>query len=301
MAGTLALTIRNEQPHPVTATATRDQWHQIHYSRYFASPNPSLSSTSPSLVPLQIRRKRGTWISTSSPDASLHIIYGSSTSDTILSVYFGEKILEEHCISRLQFSWPQVSCVSGYPARGCRTLFVSYLDSLGEIQKFALRFSTNYEAESFVNVLLETLKNKEEPEPLYSDFQSEISSRSEFMSSSILPSRACEEELGIMTSVDTYTPEMPPSLNYEVDQPSCNQETNVNHVYEGLYPTLPPSFTSLITNCFSGVKEAAAQPPVSDEADLKSLIVRYMEDSSFQDMMVKVEKVIDELGGDLSL
>lgn len=97
MAGTLALTIRNEQPHPVTATATRDQWHQIHYSRYFAFPNPSLSSTYPSLVPLQIRRKRGTWISTSSPDASLHIIYGSSTSDTILSVYFGEKILVSHC------------------------------------------------------------------------------------------------------------------------------------------------------------------------------------------------------------
>ncbi|GAY36262.1 hypothetical protein CUMW_020990 [Citrus unshiu] len=259
MAGTLALTIRNEQPHPVTATATRDQWHQIHYSRYFAFPNPSLSSTYPSLVPLQIRRKRGTWISTSSPDASLHIIYGSSTSDTILSVYFGEKIL---------------------------------------IQKFALRFSTNYEAESFVNVLLETLKNKDEPEPLYSDFQSEISSRSEFMSSSILPSRACEEELGIMTSVDTYTPEMPPSLNNEVDQPSCNQETNVNHVYEGLYPTLPPSFTSLITNCCSGVKEGWFPVPVIDKNISCDPI-----GGIWKIHLSKVEKVIDELGAakDLSV
>lgn len=68
-----------------------------------------------------------------------------------------------------------------------------------------------------------------------------------------------------MTSVDTYTPEMPPSLNYEVDQPSCNQETNVNHVYEGLYPTLPPSFTSLITNCCSRVKEGWFPVPVIDK------------------------------------
>lgn len=40
---------------------------------------------------------------------------------------------EEHYISKLQFSWPQVSCVSGYPARGSRILFVSYLDSSGKV------------------------------------------------------------------------------------------------------------------------------------------------------------------------
>lgn len=92
MAGSLATAVANDRP--LVATA-RDQWHHIHFSRFFTYPDPSLSSTCPSLVPHQLRgrRRRGTWISTSSSDASLHIISDSFTSDAILTVCFREKIL----------------------------------------------------------------------------------------------------------------------------------------------------------------------------------------------------------------
>ncbi|KAG5001658.1 hypothetical protein JHK85_023318 [Glycine max] len=53
---------------------------------------------------------------------------------------------------------------------------------LWQIQKFAMRFPSIYEAESFINALKEILKGDKDPEPLNTDFGSEILSQSEFMS-----------------------------------------------------------------------------------------------------------------------
>ncbi|KAK2636567.1 hypothetical protein Ddye_031359 [Dipteronia dyeriana] len=309
MAGSMALVVTGDdlESRTVIATATRNQWHQINFSRFFTFPDHSQSSTCPSLAvptrrPCGASNTGGTWISTSSPTASLHIINDRPSSDSILTVCFRDRILEEHYISKLHFSWPQVSCVSGYPARGSRTLFVSYQDSAFKIQKFALRFPTIYEAETFVNALNETLKDNGEPAPLNSDFRSEISSQSEFMSSNRLPTRA-HEESSIMAPVDTYIPELPPSFNYEVEQASCTQDTKLSRNFADNSPSLPPSFASLLANCYSKVKPgvAAAQPTVPEEVDLKSQIVRYMEDSSFHDMLFKVDRFIEEMGGDLKL
>jgi hypothetical protein len=44
---------------------------------------------------------------------------------------------EEHYVSKLHFSWPQVSCDPGFPARGIRTVVVSYRDSCGEVTFFS--------------------------------------------------------------------------------------------------------------------------------------------------------------------
>ncbi|KAK4842746.1 hypothetical protein QYF36_026984 [Acer negundo] len=311
MAGSMAMVVTGDdlESRTVIATATRNQWHQINFSRFFTFPDQSQSSsTCPSLaVPTRRPRRAsntgGTWISTSSPTASLHIINDRPSSDAILTVRFRDRILEEHYISKLHFSWPQVSCVSGYPARGSRTLFVSYQDSACKIQKFALRFPTIYEAETFVNDLNETLKDNGEPAPLNSDFHSEISSQSEFMSSNRFPTRAQEEESSIMAPVDTYIPELPPSFNYEVEQASCTQENKLNCNFEDVSPSFPPSFASLLANCYSEVKPGvrAAQPTIPEEVDLKSQIVRCMEDSSFQDILFKVDRIMEEMGGDLKL
>ena len=89
-------------------------------------------------------------------------------------------VQEEHYVWKLHFSWPQVSCVSGYPIRGTRAVFVTFKDSLGEvgnimfdlfcheknlkskcslpftcsqIQKFGFRFLTISETEAFINAL----------------------------------------------------------------------------------------------------------------------------------------------------
>ncbi|XP_038694390.1 protein POOR HOMOLOGOUS SYNAPSIS 1-like isoform X2 [Tripterygium wilfordii] len=279
--------------------AIRDQW-QVAFSRFFTFP--SLTSTSSSLVPLPKNRRdtkgiKGTWISTSSPTVSLQLLNSHSKSDVILNVSLRETVLEEHYVSKLHFSWPQVTCVPGYPSRGTRAVFVSYKDSVGEIQKFALRFSTVQEVESFMNGLREILKDVQEIEPLSSNFRSVISSQSEFVPSNKTSSRACQEELSIMNSLTTYSPQMQESLNHEVEQCSYKQETALNHNAADTMSALPPSFASFLTNCYPEINQP--NPIESEEVDLKSQIVKYMEESSFQEMLMKVEKVISEMGDDL--
>ncbi|KAJ7953569.1 protein POOR HOMOLOGOUS SYNAPSIS 1 [Quillaja saponaria] len=300
MAGTLAVIPSNAMMSSTTAIG--DQW-EIYFSRFFNYP--PVTSTCTDLIPLpskvKNRRPKGTWISSSST-AFLRLVDDQSSSDVILTVCFRGKILEEHCVSKLHFSWPQVSCVSGFPARGIRAVLVSYRDSVGEIQKFALRFSSIYETETFINALKEIFKVVKGTEPLNSDYASEISSQSEFMSSNKNTYRACEE-LTTVTPIDTYTPQMPPSLGTEVEHYSSSQEKKIipTHDFEGISQAFPPSFTSLITNYCSDRNQASAQSTFSNEIDLKSQIARYMEDSSFQDMLLKVERVISEIGGDMSL
>ncbi|KAF7829323.1 protein POOR HOMOLOGOUS SYNAPSIS 1 [Senna tora] len=297
MAGSLVVIPSKDIENSVTTI--RDEW-EINFARFFAYP--SATSTCSDLVPLSLRLRnrhpRGSWISSSSI-ALLRLVNDHSNSDVIITICFNGKLLEEHYVSKLHFSWPQVSCASGFPARGIKTVLVSYADSMGEIQKFGLRFPSIYEAQSFVTTLKEILKDTKGPEPLNTDFGSEISSQSEFMSSNKHSQRACEE-LSIMTPIDTYIPQMPPSLKNEEERHSGSKEmeTAAGQNLECVFPALPPSFTSLLMDC-SEINQA--QLTVSKEIDLKSQIVKYMEDSSFQDILAKVEKVICELGGDMTL
>ncbi|MED6180697.1 hypothetical protein PIB30_012573 [Stylosanthes scabra] len=298
MAGPLAVITCNDVDN--STTTIRDQW-EICFARFVPYPTSSPSSSA-GLLPLPPRLRnrspRGNWISSPSV-AFLRLLPDLSHSDVILTVSFNANLLEEHYVSKLHFSWPQVSCVSGFPARGIRTVLVSFRDSVGEIQKFALRFPSLYEAQSFINVLKGILKNEKDPEPLNTDFGSEISSQSEFMSSSKHSYRPSEEPSFMTTPVDIYKPQMPRSIKTEGKQPSATQEmeTPPGFSIQGILPALPPSFTTLLMDC----SENHTQPIASQEIELKSQIVRYMEDSSFQDMLVKVEKVIGELEGDMSL
>ncbi|XP_021901328.1 protein POOR HOMOLOGOUS SYNAPSIS 1 [Carica papaya] len=289
MAGSLAIVASEPLDNPPVAV-NGNQW-LVDFARFFTYP--SLSSTHKSLVSLHTynssRQKQGTWLSTSSAAASLQIIKDQFTSDAILIICFRDKILEEHYVSKLNFSWPQVSCFSGFPARGCRVVIVSYKDSASKVQKFALRFSTICESEAFINALKDDPNDMDEVE-----FGSGLSSQSEIMSSNRLRARPCEDP-SILSPVCAYIPQMPPSLNHRVDQSSCSQETRHNQSSKGISHSLPPSFTSLLTNCFS--QNQQAQSSRTEEVDLKSQIAKYMEDSSFQDMLLKVEEIINEMEG----
>ncbi|XP_021654850.2 protein POOR HOMOLOGOUS SYNAPSIS 1 isoform X2 [Hevea brasiliensis] len=259
MAGSLALVASELSEKPVSTI--KDQW-QVSFSRFIIYP--TVPSTCPSLVPRRNNRRyrsnRGTWISSHSPNASLQLLNYYSSSDAILSVCFCDKML---------------------------------------IQKFALRFSVISEAERFINALKDILKEVSENELLNGDSPSEISSRSVFMSTNEPSSRACEEESSVMAPDQTYSPQLPSSLNYDVGQES--QETQPSHKSEVTSCALPPSFASFLTNCCSEIKKDASQHSSSEDIDLKSQIARYMEDSSFQEMLFKVEKVISEIGDGLLL
>jgi hypothetical protein len=127
----------------------------------------------------KFRPTRGTWISSVSATASLQLLnYQSNSKDAILGLSLNGTVLvssiyssfrsnrlkvsnnlvyfwiicrffkyelnllvqEEHYVWKLHFSWPQVSCVSGYPSRGTRAVFVTFKDSLDEVGNIIFDF-----------------------------------------------------------------------------------------------------------------------------------------------------------------
>ncbi|PON44883.1 hypothetical protein PanWU01x14_263650 [Parasponia andersonii] len=298
MAGSMAL-VPSKHAEKL-ATAIREGW-EVEFSRFFSYP--PMAPTTPDLVPLpphlRNRRPFGTWITSMSP-AWLQLVRPSSATAVILTVFLAGKIQEEHYVSKLRFAWPQSSCISGFPARGTRAVIASYRDCMGEVQKFAFRFSTICETEAFLNAVKEILNGVNNIEPLSSEFGSAISSQSEFVSSDRPPYRATED-LRIMSPALTYTPELPASSDVEAAQQSCIQETAPTHNFGTNFAAFPPSFTSLLTSNCPIAEQAAANPTVSEENLFKSQLTQYLGDSSFHDMLIKVEKVISELGGDLTL
>ncbi|KAL3337254.1 hypothetical protein AABB24_029756 [Solanum stoloniferum] len=285
-------------PSSMSIATVTNHW-EVQYARFIVCPASPHSSHSSLISRSSIGRKygkRGKWISSASI-VSLKLRTNSfdPNGGFILVVSLCDRILEEHYISRLMFSWPQVSCVSGFPARGSRAILVSYRDSVGQIQKFILRFLTIYEIENFMNVLKGKLDNAN-PQPLpCAEFDSAISSQSEFNPLDGASHR--DNEGWICTASGDSTPHyIPLTLAPEFSQDSHKEEMKLSSEADEILSAFPPSFTSFLTNCCPEIDKVAAQSSMTKEVDLKDQIAKYLEDSSFQDMLVKIEKVIHELG-----
>ncbi|CAN1137411.1 Protein POOR HOMOLOGOUS SYNAPSIS 1 [Linum perenne] len=305
MAGSLAVVVHQSEEENAAATersesGAGDRKWKVLFSRFVHFPTVSASSHPTSLSPVRAKRHhgvRGTWISTSSP-TTLQLVDDSSCSDTIISVSLQGRVLEEHYVSKLHFSWPQVSCTAGYPPRGTRSVFVSFKDTATLIHKFAFQFSTVSESESFIATLKELLEYPITTEPLASDLKSDISTHSAMMSTEMPTSRDFVGESSTMSPFNAYSPVLPPSTSNEVPQDPIPEETSLTHNTNISTLTMPPSFTSLLSNCCPAIQKATGIFKLTDDDDLKSQIAKYMEDSSFQDMLFKVEKIIGETGGD---
>ncbi|XP_019166621.1 PREDICTED: protein POOR HOMOLOGOUS SYNAPSIS 1 [Ipomoea nil] len=293
--------VATEQPLSSKAyTAVTDRW-EVQYARFVMFPS-SPHASHPSLVPHSARQRKvrrgGKWISTSSSNSTavslkLLTVHDADFPDQILVLSLGHKILEEHYISRLHFAWPQVSCVSGFPTRGARSVFVSYKDRAGQVQKFALRFSIINEIEKFMIDVKENLEGIRPISLPCPPVDSTISSQSEFIPSDEASHRD-NNEIQHTTSADTGTYEIPANISNEVSQDSSSQEMRLNREAEEILSSFPPSFTSFLMNCGPAVEQA--QPTLSNDINLKAQIMKCLEDSSFQDMLIKVEKVINGVG-----
>lgn len=318
----------------------RERW-EVHFSRFFGYPPISSTCPDLVPLPTKVRNRRpaGNWVSSSLP-ALLQLVHDQSISEVLLTVCFSGKVLEEHYVSKLQFVWPQVSCNPGFPARGTRVVFISYRDCVGEVQKFALRFLSVDEAQRFMNSLKEIFNIGRDIEPLNIDMGSEISAESEFMSSNIPLSRV-STDLNIMPPSQTCTTQISPSLNNQAKPYLRTQEVKNIHNFQRNFPAFPPGFTSMLSDCHPAVEQGEAkstvseavnlnsqilapsftswlsnshpvveqvaaqstvsQEVVSQEVNLISQLARYGRDASFQDMLTKMERVIHEMGGDLTL
>ncbi|KAI8527013.1 hypothetical protein RHMOL_Rhmol12G0043600 [Rhododendron molle] len=127
-------------------------------------------------------------------------------------------------------------------------------------------------------------------------FLSEISSQPDCVPSDESPYSIHRPKLAWISG-GTFTDQMQSSSNNEVAQNSCSHDTILKQDTDSIFGSLPPSFTSLVMSCLPVAEQDGAREPVSGDIDLRNQIARCLEDSSFQEMLVKVEKVIGEIGG----
>lgn len=216
---------------------------------------------------------------------------------------------------------------------------MSFCDKSKQIQKFALRFPQLSDAASFLNCVKECSSGTMDIRPSGSDYLCEDSSASEYIASNGLHHRSDDASSFEEPASDHRTEA--PALCYheEPDQPVLEPliATNIDNICSGF----PPSFTDMLTNCTTKSEKDAEKPypltgtdhgpqevyplDISHEVfaavavaskettsgkeidasketgDIIARIKTYMADGSFHDMLFKLEKVIDELGGDLSL
>ncbi|KAL7608295.1 protein POOR HOMOLOGOUS SYNAPSIS 1 [Lactuca sativa] len=301
-----------------TTTAPIGNHWEVQYARFFK--RPSLSSAAgaggyhPSLVP-QVKRSKGSWISSFTSLANLKLL--TSTNDNsdisrsiILTVTLVDNVIEEHYISKLHFTWPHVSCLPGYPPRGSKIVFMSYKDHAGDIQKFALRFLTSDETERFMNFIKDIFGHEKIDRSTPDIPESKTPSQSEIVPS-LQPvdrdakrkivlglcspnslSKKSTQEWSPISSSPAYRPTLdwsPIGSNAETifSQSSNPIEATLSQDVQEKLSAFPPSFTSLLTM-------ATTQEILSEDVVLKNEIMKYLEDSSFQVMLSKVQKVVTE-------
>ncbi|XP_037461094.1 protein POOR HOMOLOGOUS SYNAPSIS 1-like isoform X4 [Triticum dicoccoides] len=331
----------------------RQEW-EVEFARYFASP---LRDTSPPPPPPPGVRyvtsatdcHPGAWLPAATP-AALRVSRSSHPSAApVLTVSVVGVVFEEHFVSILNFSWPQLTCGGQCPGSGSRVLFVSFCDKSKQIQKFALRFPQLSDVESFLNCVKECLGDTMDIASSGCDYICEdSSSRSEYIASNELPHSFEEPASDHRTEAPALCYHEEPDL--PVSEPLLT--SNIDNINSGF----PLSFTEMLTNLSTETKyalcmygsdavdlhqlggtdhpqevftqdtchdvfpsmAAACNENTADKetdtskstkeidtskstSDIMARIKTYMADESFHDMLSKLERVIDELGVDLSV
>ncbi|GJW86165.1 hypothetical protein Tco_0161505 [Tanacetum coccineum] len=242
-----------------------------------------------------------------------------------------ESFQEEHYISKLKFTWPQVACLFGYPARGSKVVFMSYKDRVGQIHKFSLRFATLYETERFINSVKEFFGHEKIDGSMSGISITKTSSQSEIIPrappdvpekpSATLPPQ--NEDL-VNSSVDFSQPmyrlsqnEDPVNSSAYFSQPmyspiasiadTCIQSMQPSENHNGSQISNPlevalsqdvqgklSAFPLSFTSLLMDcfpVAEQEMQSTVPEEVALKKEIMKYLEDSSFHVDMSQIQTV----------
>ncbi|KAJ7945827.1 protein POOR HOMOLOGOUS SYNAPSIS 1 [Quillaja saponaria] len=121
---------------------------------------------------------------------------------------------------------------------------------------------------------------------------------SDFISSERIHYRA-GDELNYLNPPWNCSPFVQASLNHKNTQYTCSQLAMVDNEPQTACSVLPSSITGLLSDSFMEAEQAP--PKVPDEVDFKNQFMKYLEESSFHYLSTKVEKYIDEMGGDLAL
>ncbi|VAI85755.1 protein POOR HOMOLOGOUS SYNAPSIS 1-like isoform X3 [Triticum dicoccoides] len=228
----------------------RQEW-EVEFARYFASPLRDTSTTTTTPPPPGVRYVTsatdchpGAWLPAATP-AALRVSRSSHPSAApVLTVSVIGVVFEEHFVSILNFSWPQLTCGGQCPGSGSRVLFVSFCDKSKQIQKFALRFPQLSDVESFLNCVKECLGDTMDIASSGCDYICEdSSSRSEYIASNELPHSFEEPASDHRTEAPALCYHEEPDL--PVSEPLLT--SNIDNINSGF----PLSFTEMLTNLSS--------------------------------------------------
>ncbi|KAF7100891.1 hypothetical protein CFC21_102334 [Triticum aestivum] len=247
----------------------RQEW-EVEFARYFASPLRDTSTTTTTPPPPGVRYVTsatdchpGAWLPAATP-AALRVSRSSHPSAApVLTVSVIGVVFEEHFVSILNFSWPQLTCGGQCPGSGSRVLFVSFCDKSKQIQKFALRFPQLSDVESFLNCVKECLGDTMDIASSGCDYICEdSSSRSEYIASNELPHSFEEPASDHRTEAPALCYHEEPDL--PVSEPLLT--SNIDNINSGF----PLSFTEMLTNLSSETEYALCMYG-SDAVDLHQL------------------------------
>ncbi|OMO67435.1 hypothetical protein COLO4_30156 [Corchorus olitorius] len=265
----------------------KEQW-EIHYSRFFNFPD--IKSTGLTPLPPKNLRSIGNWVSSLS-SASLQLITNPNSHGTVLVVSSLGKIYEEHYASRLHLTWPQVSCLE-CPVRGSRVILASYKDCSGQVQKFAMRFSTSYDSQTFMNSLKESFKDAGNSWLPSSNCALPTSLPLELVDFNGINART-DAEFCHENHSGNHEPLLLPPSNDEGLIHQCTKEPVSTHHLEAKYAEVPSSFSALLSQGADAVELPNAPTAMNNISGM----VSGMTYSSFQDMLSEMEMFIDDLGG----
>ncbi|KAG9138026.1 hypothetical protein Leryth_001289 [Lithospermum erythrorhizon] len=276
---------------------------QVEYARFVATPpRESLRPTHPRLVAGNNRTHSpydgGQWLKNSTTSAVAKITY-SSYYDAVLIISLNHRIMEEHSVMKLHFSWAQMSCASQTAVRGSRAIFASFKDPAGQIQKFAMRFLDASESQSFINTLKRSLK--------YNSTVGTLSNNSSMNMQSAGRLITIAEEAHVDTDVVDHphpnTVDVPLQPSFAIVESTIHDaETSRVGENPGLYSSLPPSVANFLARCCTEARQDAAElQKVTDEVHFDYSFTNHMTASSFNAMLSNLDRVIYDLGGDLAL
>ncbi|XP_062232738.1 protein POOR HOMOLOGOUS SYNAPSIS 1 isoform X3 [Phragmites australis] len=271
----------------------RQKW-EVEYARYFATPQRDPSTPPPPGLRNIIRgklRHQGTWLPAASPALLCVSRPGLPFAVPILTVSIGDVAFEEHFMSILNFSWPQVTCVTQCPIRGSRVVFVSFCDKSKQIQKFAVRFPQLSDAESFLNCVKECSSKTMDIIPSGSDYMCEDSSATEYIASKGLHHRPDDASSFEEPASDHVTEAPALSYHKEPERPVLEPllARNIDNIYSGF----PPSFTHMLTNCSTESEKEEPYPVTTNHASQEV----YAVDTS-HDIAVATKETTAEKGRD---
>uniref|UniRef100_A0A803L8H7 LOB domain-containing protein n=1 Tax=Chenopodium quinoa TaxID=63459 RepID=A0A803L8H7_CHEQI len=181
--------------------------------------------------------------------------------------------MEEHYISKLNFTWPQGSDDSGCALRGSR------------IQKFVLRFSSSKESQEF----MESLKSVKERRNCSSLSLSVLNEGvNEEHTPLRLPSINQEHDpYSCSEGVDEeHRPLLLPSIIQEHDPYSCSEEAAQDLAVGNTDVALPQSFSALLADCCTETNLGIPQVPAED-------LNRFYKEVSFRSLTMSIIQLLD--------